>query len=168
MKSFVSGIKNRRMRHYLPPLTAESSRYNARLAAVINFARNCKVAARCVSMTDDAFFPDACLEVEVVRCFPGKLQNTLASKDPSSTSPLGAGTGEGCQKHKTPVVQSSEACTLILSGCEQSLIRVKRGERGGGKGDEIIEASRTTADRAVQNTLREHSREKPVQRLCRH
>lgn len=58
------------------------------------------------------------------------------------TSPLGAGTREGCQKHKTPVVQSTEACTLILSGCEQSLIRVKRGERGGGKGDEIIGASR--------------------------
>ncbi|RXN23677.1 hypothetical protein ROHU_022686 [Labeo rohita] len=40
MKSFVSGIENRRMRHKLPPLTAEPSRYNARLAAVINFTRN--------------------------------------------------------------------------------------------------------------------------------
>jgi len=91
--------------------------------------------------------------VEVVCCFPGKLQNKLASEDPSSTCLLCVVTREGCQKHKTPVVQSSEACTLILSGCEQSLIRVKRGERGGGKGDEIIEASCTTADKAVQNTL---------------
>lgn len=128
---------------------------------------NWNIAARCDSKTDDVFY-DACLEVEFVCHFPGKLQNRLASKDPSCTSPLCAGTREGCQKHKTPVVQISEACTLILSGCEQSLIRVKRGERGGGKGDEIIEASRMTADRAVQNTLREHSREKPVQRLCRH
>lgn len=131
------------------------------------FVRQLKRHSMLWLKTFDDFY-DACLEVEVVRCFPGKLQNTLASKDPSSTSPLGAGTREGCQKHKTPVVQSSEACTLILSGCEQSLIRVKRGERGGGKGDEIIEASCTTADRAVQNTLWEHSRKKPVQQLCRH
>ncbi len=43
-------------------------------------------AARCDSKTDDVF-SDACLEVEVVCCFSGKLLNTLASEDPSCTSP---------------------------------------------------------------------------------
>lgn len=79
-----------------------------------------------------------------------KLQKALASREASRPLPL-LRHQRGCQKHTTPVVRGAGACTLIWSDCEQSLIRVRRGAGGGGWGDEISQASRTAADRAVHN-----------------